>query len=72
MSADTFRLALALLLAWCGGTAAPSVATGAATWEQSLAISLTALVLLATMTCVLVPLIMGIEATYNRVTRTTK
>jgi len=72
MSADNFRLATAFLIMWCGGTAAPSVATGATTWGQSLAVSVTALVLLATLTCVFVPLIMGIEATYNRVTRTTK
>tara|TARA_R110000796_G_scaffold13945_1_gene44876 strand:+ start:4917 stop:5135 length:219 start_codon:yes stop_codon:yes gene_type:complete len=72
MSADNFRLATALIIMWCLGTSAPGVATGASTWGQSLAVSLTALLLGVTIIATLIPLLLGAKATYNRVTRTTK
>lgn len=72
MSADNFRLAFALLLAWCLGTSAPSVATGASTWGQSLAVSLTALLLGVTLIATVIPLLLGAKATFNRITRSRK
>jgi hypothetical protein len=39
---------------------------------QSLAVSLTALLLGVTIIATLIPLLLGAKATYNRVTRTTK
>ena len=72
MSANDFRLAFALLILWCLGTSAPSVATGASTWGQSLAVSLTALLLGVTLIATLIPLLLGAKAFVNHMTRNRK
>ena len=66
MTADHFRFGVAFLAIWCLGISAPAVASGTATWGHSIAVSLTALLILTTVMATVYPILIGMEAGYTR------